>query len=148
MDSGGQRISIRPVAQDDMEPVIELIQQISKFAPSKSHYPAIWENFYNQTNVHPIVAVMNNQIVGYGSVLIESKIRGGKIGHIEDIVSHSLLRNKGIGKTIINALCDFAKEAGCYKVSLKCKEQNVQFYEKCGLRLGGVAMQMFFQIEG
>ena len=138
-----KNISIREIVQSDMDAVIELLQSMSEFKPSKSEYLPIWNSFHQQSNVHSLVAVIDNQIVGYGSIVIETKIRGGKIGHIEDIVSHSLFRKKGIGKAIVDGLFDVAKINGCYKVVLQCKEHNVKFYEKCGYQVNGLAMQMF-----
>ena len=138
-----KNISIRAVVQSDMDAVIELIQSMSEFKPSKSEYLPIWNSFCQQTNVHSLVAVIDNQIVGYGSIVVETKIRGGKMGHIEDIVSHSLFRKKGIGKAIVDALFDVAKVNGCYKVALQCKEYNVKFYEKCGYEVSGLVMQIF-----
>ena len=139
----GKNISTRIVEQNDMEAVIELLQSMSEFKPLKSEFSSIWNSVCEQSNVHSLVAVMNNQIVGYGSIVIETKIRGGKSGHIEDIVSHSLYRAKGIGRVILDVLFDLAKENGCYKVSLQCKEHNIEFYEKCDYELSGVAMQRF-----
>ena len=136
-----KNISIRGVVQSDMDAVIELLQSISEFIPSKSSYLPIWNNFSEQTNVHSLVAILENQIVGYGSIVIERKIRGGKAGHIEDIVSHSLFRKKGIGRAILDALFDIAKLNDCYKVSLQCKEYNIEFYEKFGFHVDGVAMK-------
>lgn len=34
---------------------------------------------------------------------------------------------------VIEALVKLAEEAGCYKIILDCSEENVPFYEKCGL---------------
>ncbi|ENM5906449.1 GNAT family N-acetyltransferase [Vibrio mimicus] len=138
-----KNISIRAVVQNDMDAVIDLLQSMSEFKPSKSDFLPIWNSFCEQSNVHSLVAVMDSQIVGYGSIVIETKIRGGKVGHIEDIVSHSLFRKKGIGKAVVDALFDVAQVNGCYKVALQCKEHNVKFYEKCGCEVSGVAMQMF-----
>ena len=138
-----KKISIRAIMQSDMDAVIELLQSMSNFKPSKSEYLPIWNSFCQQTNVHSLVAVMDNQIVGYGSIIIETKIRGGKMGHIEDIVSHSLFQKKGIGKAILNGLFNVAKVNCCYKVALQCKENNVKFYEKCGYEQSGLAMQIF-----
>ena len=139
----GKNISIRVIVQNDMYSVIELLQSISEFKPSKSDFLSIWNSFSEQPNVYSLVAVMDNQIVGYGSIVIETKIRGGKIGHIEDIVSHLLFRKKGIGKAILDALFNVAKANGCYKVNLQCKEQSMEFYEKCGYEVCGVSMQKF-----
>ena len=41
---------------------------------------------------------------------------------------------------VIQALMEFAKAAGCYKVILDCGESNVAFYEKCGLTRKEVQM--------
>ena len=136
-------ISIREIVQSDMDAVIELLQSMSEFKPSKSEYLPIWNSFRQQSNVHPLVAVIDNQIVGYGSIVIWKRIRGGKIGYIEDIVSHSLFRKKRIGKAIVDGLFDVAKINGCYKVTLQCQELNVKFYEKCGYELSGLAMELF-----
>lgn len=84
-------------------------------------------------------------MVGYGSVVIEEKIRGGKIGHIEDVVSHSLFRKQGLARAVVGALFNIAKANGCYKIALQCKEHNVGFYEKCGFEVSGVAMQIFVE---
>jgi hypothetical protein len=45
----------------------------------------------------------------------------------------------------VGALFDIAKAYGCYKVSLKCKEHNVKFYEECGYEVSGLAMQVFIE---
>lgn len=104
--NGEKNISIRAVVQSDMDAVIEMLQSISEFNPPKSEYLHIWKSFCQQTNVYNLVAVLDSQIVGYGSIVIETKIRGGKIGHIEDIVTHSQFRKKRIGKAIVDALYD------------------------------------------
>lgn len=138
-----KRVLIRMVEQTDMDSVIQLLQLMSEFKPPKSDYPFIWDSLCQQTNVHSLVAILDKEIVGYGSIVIEAKIRGGKMGHVEDIVSHPGYRKQGVGKAIVDALFDVAKANGCYKVALQCKEHNVSFYEKCNYEISGVAMQRF-----
>lgn len=140
---GDKSILIRMMEQTDMAAVIELLQSMSEFKPPQSDYPLIWDSLCQQTNVHSLVASIDEEIVGYGSIVIETKIRGGKMGHVEDIVSHPGFRRKGIGKAVVDALLDVAKANGCYKVALQCKEHNVEFYEKCNYEISGVAMQRF-----
>tara|TARA_B100001123_G_C14941697_1_gene879949 strand:- start:154 stop:594 length:441 start_codon:yes stop_codon:yes gene_type:complete len=140
-------ISIRKIEKDDIFDVIEILQQLSVFKPSQTEYLNIWDKFSKQNNVHSLVATIDKKIVGYGLILIVTNIRGGKIGHIEDIVSHSNYKNKSIGRIIVNSLFDIAKEEGCYKVVLQCKEHNIIFYEKCNYEQSGVAMQRFVNLE-
>jgi glucosamine-phosphate N-acetyltransferase len=136
-----KKIFVRKIKKVDISFVIELLQSISNYKPSKKDYSKIWNKFNNQKNVHALVALINNKIVGYGSVVIETKIRGGKMGHIEDIVSHKKFRNIGIGKNIVNELFILAKKKGCYKISLQCKKHNTSFYKKCGYKINGITMQ-------
>ncbi len=138
-------ILVRSIRKNDIDSVIDMLQSISKFKPSKSNNHDLWDSINKQSNFHYLVAVINNQIVGYGSMVIETKIRGGKTGHIEDIVSHRLFKKKGIGRAILNALFDSAKENGCYKVVIQCKEHNIDFYKKCNYEVSGVAMQRFIK---
>ena len=85
-----KNIEIRTVERGDLKAVIDLLQSMSEFKPLKSNLLPIWNSVSKQSNVHSLVAVVDEQIVGYGSIVIETKIRGGKMGHVEDIVSHSL----------------------------------------------------------
>ncbi len=140
-------IILRKVEFADMSEVIELLQQISKFKVPEFNKRDIWKNFSNQSNVYSLVALVEKKIVGYGSLVIEKKIRGGKMGHIEDIVSHKNYKKKDIGKTIVNGLFEIAKKKGCYKVSLQCTEHNVSFYEKCNYLKSGVAMQRLIHLK-
>lgn len=136
-------IKVSPVKKEQMAEVIELLQSISEFKPKSDQYDRIWSDFNSQPNVHSIVAVLGDLVVGYGSVIIETKIRGGKIGHIEDIVTHSKFRKQGIGATILDALYEIGRENGSFKFALECKEHNVSFYEKCAYELSGLSMQRY-----
>lgn len=137
--------AIVPLQRDHMDQVILLLQNISSFTPPKELHDEIWDTFKSQLNVHSVVAIEDDLVVGYGSIVIESKIRGGKMGHIEDIATHSEKRNTGIGKIIVNALYDIAHANGCYKVTLQCQQHNISFYEKCEYSVSGTAMQRFIK---
>lgn len=132
---------IRKIKKTDMSFVIELLQTISTYEPSKNDYTKIWNKFKSQKNIFAIVATLNNKIVGYGSLVIETKIRGGCMGHIEDIVSHKDFRKSGIGKAIVNELFIIAKKKGCYKVALQTQKKNIPFYRKCNYKINAITMQ-------
>ena len=134
---------ITPLNKGHLNSVIDLLQDISTFKPEDDNLDSIWESFSSQNNVHSFVLLDDELVIGYGSIIIETKIRGGKMGHIEDIVTHSSHRGQGLGKQLIEHLCAFAKEQQCYKVALQCKPHNTGFYERCGLEESGVAMQLF-----
>ena len=79
---------IETTRREHMEEVVELLKGLSPYSPSRDKYDSIWSSFNSQTNVYSRVAMHKDVVVGYGAIIIEEKIRGGKLGHIEDIVSH------------------------------------------------------------
>lgn len=133
-------LKIREIKKVDMDIVIKMLQDISIFEPQINDRQEIFNEFIFQNNVLGFVYLLKNTIVGYGSLVFETKIRGGRVGHIEDIVVNSKYRGKNIGLKIIHHLIEESKKRKCYKVSLVCKENNVVFYEKCGLSIDGISM--------
>ena len=133
-------LKIREIKKVDMDIVIKMLQGISTYEPQKVERQEIFNEFISQSNVLGFVYLLENTIVGYGSLVFETKIRGGRVGHIEDIVVNSRYRGKNIGIKIIHHLIEESKKRKCYKVSLVCKENNVVFYQKCGLSIDGISM--------
>lgn len=126
-----------------MTEVIELLQSISIFKPDSSRLNFIWENYSAQQNNFSYVFFnSSNTLVGYGSFVTEVKIRGGKMAHFEDIVISSDYRGQGLGKEMIKILIKEARNMGCYKIGLCCSEENVKFYETCGLNVNGISMSL------
>ena len=140
----GMAIVVESIQKKHMNTVIDMLHNyMSEFQPPKEELNDIWNVFASQSNVHSVVAILDDEVVGFGTVVIETKIRGGHMGHIEDIVSHEDFRGKGIGKAIVQSLSRIAKEEGCYKVALQCKEDNIEFYQQCGYEVSGITMQRF-----
>lgn len=131
----------KAVELKDFHAIVNMLQAISNFMPKIEAKEEIWERFINQENVYGFSFFFNKEIIGYGSIVYESKIRGGKAAHIEDIVVDEKMRGKGLGKHIINFLVKHAVENNCYKISLSCNEYNVQFYKNCGFYKDGVTMK-------
>lgn len=129
-----------PVDKKDLMKIIEMLQSISSFYPSLNEIDKIWESFIMQDHVYGFSFFIHDEIVGYGVIVFETKIRGGKIAHIEDIVVSQFYRGKGLGKKIIEFLTDNAKNNDCYKISLSCNTNNIIFYEKCGFVSNGNTM--------
>lgn len=86
--------------------------------------------------------------MGTATLLLERKFlrHCGKVGHIEDVVVDERCRGARLGLRLITALTEAAQAAGCYKVVLDCSEDNVAFYEKCGLRRKDVQMANYFDM--
>ena len=103
-------VKCRSIRFEDMKVVIGLLKLISDFVPGESEYEKIWKEYSEQNNVFGIVAELDGEVVGYGSIFIETKIRGGRVGHVEDIVCSSDKQRLGVGSEILDKLFEISKK--------------------------------------
>ena len=64
--------------------------------------------------------------------------------YIDDLCVDETCRGKRVGKTLYEHTCRYAKEQGCYSVTLNvwsCNESAMGFYEKMGLKPQKVGME-------
>ena len=82
------------------------------------------------------VAEINGKIVGSTTLFIEQKFihKGGKVGHIEDVVVSKEFEGRGIGMKLVVSLLEKAKMMNCYKTILDCKDELIPFYERIGFK--------------
>lgn len=133
----------RPIQREDLDEVFELLQQLTPIDYSDRSKDECWKSYNNNNSSNSIVGVVNNKIVAYGSVVIESKIRGEHAGHIEDIVVSSDVRMMGVGIDLIKHLISIAQSKKCYRVTLMCDQGLTGFYAKNGFQVNNVSMKKF-----
>eukprot|EP00955_Chlamydomonas_euryale_P005494 58503-Chlamydomonas_euryale.AAC.1 len=87
--------------------------------------------------------IKERRIVGSATSAVEKKFihACSQVGHIEDVVVDSNYRGQRLGQRLIEALTKASSHMGCYKVILDCAEENVPFYEKCGLKRKEIQME-------
>lgn len=90
-----------------------------------------------------VIRNKDERVVGIATLLLETKLIHGfsKVGHIEDVAVDHKVRGLNFGRYMVRYLCNLAKSLGCYKVILDCSEENVKFYERCGLTKAGIEME-------
>ena len=121
------------------------ITDVDKFHENKNRL--FVNSLGNKHYICIIEDVDSQKIIGTGTLLIEDKIihNYGKVGHIEDIVIDKQYRGLELGKLLIEYLTDFCKlNMNCYKCILNCNENLINFYQKCGYKINGVEMSMYF----
>jgi predicted GNAT family N-acyltransferase len=86
---------------------------------------------------HIYVSEQNDQIVGTIKVIIERKLykENCYVAHIEDVITDQSVRGQGIGQHLVQFAINLAKEKGCYKLVLTCKDSYIAFYGKCGFKV-------------
>ena len=90
----------------------------------------------------------NDRVVGHGFCVMEQY--GGQLMterstlYIDDICVDENARGQGVGRALYDHILDYAREAGCYNVTLNvwsCNPGAMAFYEKLGLTPYRVGME-------
>ena len=137
------KVIFRNIEKKDLDQVFVLLNQLKQIEIDTIDKDKAWSDFINNTGSNSVVGLYNNKIVAYGSVVVENKIRGEVAGHIEDIVVDSEVRGKMIGVSLIKELIKVAKNKGCYRITLFCKETLVNFYGRNGFEVNNVVMKKY-----
>ena len=121
------KVSFRKIKKSDLNDVFVLLNQLKKIDTSHLNLDHSWDKFIQNNSSNSIVGIIDNKIIAYGSIIIENKIRGEVAGHIEDIVVDTEVRGKMIGVKLINELIEIGKKNNCYRITLFCKENLINF---------------------
>ena len=90
-----------------------------------------------------------DKVLGYAFCVFQQHINNNiltdvKTLYIDDLCVEEALRGQYIGKQLYEYVLAFAKDQGCYNVTLNvwaCNESAMRFYEKCGLVPQKVGME-------
>lgn len=133
----------RNIEKKDLEQVFVLLNQLKEMDVSKIDNEKAWNDFITNSSSNSIVGIYDDKVVAYGSVVVENKVRGEVAGHIEDIVVDTEVRGKMIGVSLIKELVKVAKNKGCYRITLFCKESLINFYSRNGFEVNNVVMKKY-----
>ena len=92
----------------------------------------------------PVFAAIgeDGEVLGYAFCVFQQKIGDNiltdvKTLYIDDLCVDENARGQHIGESLYEYVLSFARESGCYNVTLNvwaCNESARKFYEKCGLK--------------
>lgn len=91
----------------------------------------------------------NDMVCGYAFCIFKQFVNDNiltdiKTIYIDDLCVDENIRGQHIGKTLYDYVVAFAKESGCYNVTLNvwsCNPSAMAFYEKCGLKPQKIGME-------
>lgn len=94
------------------------------------------------------VYVDNDDILGYAFCVFiknnSNSLTDILTLYVDDLCVDENARGKKVGTSLYNYVLQFAKEAGCYNVTLNvwaCNNSALKFYEKCGLSVQKIGME-------
>ena len=150
---------IRRAKKDDSPYIINLLEQVLEV-----HHKGRPDIFKGQCRKYtddelydiieddskPIfVAQENGEVLGYAFCVITQHINNNiltdiKSLYIDDLCVDENARGKHIGTKLYDYVLNYAKEIGCYNITLNVwslNESAMKFYEKCGLEPQKITME-------
>jgi glucosamine-phosphate N-acetyltransferase len=132
MEKREREIEIRNARSEDLVRICEIYSD----AFSHTEAPEIhWWKILEDHNITYRVVTIDKKVVGVASLITINKLirSGNRMGLIEDVAVAKEARGHGVGKMLIEDLLDLSVEKKCYKTILNCSDENIKFYEKCGM---------------
>ena len=154
-------MKVRMAQEKDIARIHSLLAQVAMvhhkgrpdlFKPGKSKYTDEELKILLQDSSRPILAAVdeNNCMQGYAFCIFQQYKNHNimtdiKTLYIDDLCVDETMRGKHIGRLLYNAALDYAREHGCYNLTLNvwsCNESAMKFYESCGLKPQKVGMEI------
>jgi GNAT superfamily N-acetyltransferase len=105
--------------------------------PSDEEVAQVWQQVRDNPIMHTFVAEYEAQVVATCVLaIIPNLTRGTRpFGLIENVVTRSAKRGRGIGHALLQTVLTFAWQQRCYKVMLLTgRPEAVPFYERVGFQ--------------
>jgi GNAT superfamily N-acetyltransferase len=130
-------VYIRDAGEGDIEAITLLMGDLG-YPSSVNEMQVKLKNVFSHPDYRTIVAVLNDEVVGFSGLMRGFSFeRSGKYVRIISFVVKKTIRNKGIGKLLIQASEDWAFEQGadCVVISSGNRDERKAahiFYQKLG----------------
>ena len=153
-------MQIRRAENKDMSGINKLLHQVLMvhhngrpdiFKPNAKKYTDAELMDILADDLKPVFVAVDEQdtVLGYAFCVFQQHVNNNiltdiKTLYIDDLCVDEEKRGMHIGKTLYEYVLGFAKESGCYNVTLNvwsCNESAMKFYEKCGLVPQKVGME-------
>ena len=118
-----QDFTIRHIANHELDDLLALHPHLlsnDQSPPSRARLEEVWDNIMSNPLLHYFVVESQGKLVASCVLaIIPNLTRGARpYGLIENVVTHSDFRGRGLAKALLKHTLDFAWDADCYKVML------------------------------
>lgn len=151
-------MQIRRATLTDIDGINKLLYEVHKVhsdkrpdlfkVGSKKYTNEVLAKIIVDDNRPIFVYVDNDDILGYAFCVFiknnSNSLTDILTLYIDDLCVDENARGKKVGTSLYNYVLQFAKDAGCYNVTLNvwaCNNSALKFYEKCGLSVQKIGME-------
>jgi ribosomal protein S18 acetylase RimI-like enzyme len=131
---------VREARNDDIPALIGLLEELFSIEKDFFSGPEAQkrglELLIRSADDRIFVAEIDKNVVGMCSVqILISTAEGGKVGLVEDVVVSKNYQGHGVGRTLMSAIDNYAKELGLSRLQLLADKNNhlaIGFYKNIG----------------
>ena len=153
-------MNIRRAEEKDMNGINNLLCQVlmvhhngrpDLFKPNAKKYTDEELKAIIKDDARPIFVATDDsdRVLGYAFCVFQQHLNNNiltdiKTLYIDDLCVDETLRGHHIGRELYDYVLNFAKESGCYNLTLNvwsCNTTALHFYEKCGLTPQKIGME-------
>ena len=152
-------MNIRRAQKKDMKQIDELLEQVDLvhhkgrpdlFKIGRKYNDEQLLAIIEDDNTPILVAVdEEDRVLGYAFCVFKQYMDDNiltdiKTLYIDDLCVYEHLRGQHVGRTLYEAVLQFARQHNCYNVTLNVwalNESAMKFYEKCGLKPQKIGME-------
>jgi len=151
-------MTIRRAESRDIPALFRLLRQVldvhhagrpDLFRGGRTKYTAEELEALLRDDSRPVFVYDDGEILGYCFCIFQQHVGDNiltdiKTLYIDDLCVDEAARGRGVGRALYEYALGFAKESGCYNLTLNVwslNESAMRFYEKMGLRPQKVGME-------
>ena len=153
-------MQVRRAQEKDMERIDALLMQVERihhegrpdlFRVGRKKYTdeELRELIHDDSRPILVAADEKDAVMGYAFCIFQQYQNHNimtdiKTLYIDDLCVDETIRGRHIGRTLYDSVLEFARQNGCYNVTLNvwsCNESAMKFYEACGLKPQKVGME-------
>jgi GNAT superfamily N-acetyltransferase len=89
-----------------------------------AEYDRAWRRLLEDREIHGRVAVVDGQLVGIAHFLTHAHTNASDVCYLQDLFTDAAARGAGVGRALIQAVTEWAREQGCNRVYWQTQAHN------------------------
>jgi GNAT superfamily N-acetyltransferase len=133
-------MKVRRATPSDAPTMASLLAQLG-YPSSADELPARLEAIEREGGVVFVASGADDRIVGLSSAARHATLHAGaQVAYITALVTSDDARGQGVGRAMVSAIEEWARQCGCTRLSVTSAERRADahaFYPRCGLPYSG-----------